>query len=177
MWNVWNRSRSPSCVWACLATLVCVCGPHCGLGCDFALPFGGLDWSPALNVSSGAAVDVAAKQLHISLPRSISSWLQKERIARKGARGSVGLVCETVSLLFFSFTAGLHLWFKYPTFSACICWSVVGLWTLNYCDRHLGVECVFCCWCLFFVLAVKVLVYSLEVFWLVFSWVFVVSSL
>ena len=71
--------------------------------------FPGLDWSPALNVSSGAAVDVAAKQLHISLPRSISSWLQKERIARKGARGSVGLVCETVSLLFFCFTAGLHL--------------------------------------------------------------------
>ena len=88
---------------------LCVCGPHCGLGCDFALPFGGLDWSPALNVSSGAAVDVAAKQLHISLPRSISSWLQKERTARKGARRSVGLVCETVSLLFFSFTTGLHL--------------------------------------------------------------------
>ena len=90
----------------------CVCGPHCGLGCDFAPPaslLGGLDWSPALNVSSGAAVDVAAKQLHISLPRSIGSWLQTERIARKGARGSVGLVCETVSLLFFTFTAGLHL--------------------------------------------------------------------
>ena len=89
---------------------LCVCGPHCGLGCDFAPPASLLGvWSPALNVSSGAAVDVAAKQLHISLPRSISSWLQKERIARKGARGSVGLVCETVSLLFFSFTAGLHL--------------------------------------------------------------------
>ena len=73
---------------------LCVCGPHCGLGCDFALPFGGLDWSPALNVSSGAAADVPDL---------------KERTARKGAGGSVGLVCETVSLLFFSFTAGLHL--------------------------------------------------------------------
>jgi hypothetical protein len=33
----------------------------------------------------------------------------KRKDCAKGSRGSVGLVCETVSLLFFCFTAGLHL--------------------------------------------------------------------
>ena len=56
-------------------------------------PFWGLDWSPALNVSSGAAADVP------DLKKGL----------REREPGSVGLVCETVSLLFFSFTAGLHL--------------------------------------------------------------------
>ena len=49
------------------------------------------------------------------------------------------------------------------------------LWT--NCDRRLGVECEFCCWCLLFVLAVEVLVFCLEVSDWCFLGVFVVSSL
>ena len=116
MGHVKCMKPQPQCICSQLCVSVfghtCVCVAHTAalvVILPAHLPFGGLDWSPALNVSSGAAVDVAAKQLHISLPRSISSWLQKERTAPKGARRSVGLVCETVSLLFFSFTAGLHL--------------------------------------------------------------------